>query len=80
MAESGPRVVKIRRKGASGQQNAPESKGEDFVSWVSAEHEGLQDLEEKERDERMTGLLDRNAARKRKRQLSFGSESDIAPA
>ena len=28
----------------------------------------------------MTGLLDRYAARKRKRQLSSGSESDIAPA
>ena len=28
----------------------------------------------------MTGLLDRYAARKRKRQLSSDSESDIAPA
>ena len=28
---SAPRVVKIRRKGASGQRNAPGSKGEDFV-------------------------------------------------
>ena len=28
---SAPRVVKIRRKGASGQQNAPGSKGEDFI-------------------------------------------------
>ena len=28
----------------------------------------------------MAGLLDRYAARKRKRQLSSGSESDIAPA
>ena len=77
---SAPRVVKIRRKGASGQQNAPGSMREDFVPWVSAEHEGLPNLEEKERDERMTGLLDRYAARKRKRQLSSGSESDIAPA
>ena len=74
------RVVKIRRKGAYEQRNALRSKGEDFIPWVSAEHEGLQDLEEEEQEERMTGLLDHYAARKRKRQLSSGSESDIAPA
>ena len=77
VAGSAPQVVKIKRKGASGQRNAPLSKGEDFFPWVSAEHEGLQDLEEEEREERMTGLLDRYVARKRKQQ---GSESDIAPA
>ena len=70
-------MVKIGQKWASRQRNAPWSKGGDFVPWVSAEHEGLQDLEEEEREERMTGLLDRFVARKRKRQ---GSESDIAPA
>ena len=75
-----PRVIKIKRKGAAGQRNAPGSKGEDFVPWVSAEHEDFQDLEEEEREERMTRLLDRYAARKRKWQLSSGSESDIAPA
>ena len=77
---SAPRVVKIRRKGASGQRNALGSKGEDFVPWVSVEHEGLQDLEEEELEERMTGLLDRYVARNRKRQLSSGSEYDISPA
>ena len=80
VAGSAPRVVNIRRKGASGQWNVPGSKGEDFVPWVSAEHEGLQDLEEEEQEERMTRLLDRYAARKRKRQLSSGSESDITLA
>ena len=74
------RVVIIRRKGTSGQWNAPRSKGEDFVPWVSAEHKGLQDLEEEEGEDRMTGLLDRYAARKRKWQLSSDSESDITPA
>ena len=74
-----PRVVKIRRIGAVGRRNAPGFKGEDFVPWVSAEHKDFQDLEEEERKERMTGLLDRYAACKRKQQLSFGSESDIAP-
>ena len=73
-------MVKIKRKGAVGRLNVPGSKGEDFVPWVSSEHEDFQDLEEEEREERMTGLLDRYAARKRKRQLSSGSESDIAPA
>ena len=55
---SAPRVVKIRRKGAFGQYNTLGSKGEDFIPWVSAEHEGLQDLEEEEREERMNGLVD----------------------
>ena len=66
----------IKRKGAVGRRNAPGSKWEDFVPWASAEHEDFQDLEEKEREERMTGLLDRYAARKRKRQLSSSSGSD----
>ena len=79
MAEFAPRVVKIKRKGAAGRRNLPRSKGEDFVSWISVEHEDFQDLEEEEREERMTGQIDRYAARKRKRQLSSGSESDIAP-
>ena len=80
VAGSAPRVVKNRWKGAYGQRNAPWSKGEDFVPWVSVEHEGLQDLEEEEQEERMTGLIDRYAARKMKRQLSSSSEYDIAPA
>ena len=77
---SAPRVAKIRRKRATWKRNAPGSKGEDFVPWVSIEHEDFQDLEEEEHEERMTGLLDRYASCKRKRQLSSGSESDIAPA
>ena len=73
-------MIKIKRKGAVGRRNGPGSKGEDFVPWVSAEHEDFQDLEEEEREERMTGLLDCYAARKRKRQVSSSSESDIALA
>ena len=80
VARSSPRVIKIKRKGVAGRRKAPGSKGEDFVPWVIAEHKDFQDLEEEEREERMTGLLDRYATRKRKRQLSSGSESDIAPA
>ena len=73
-------MVTIKRKGAVGQRNAPGSKGEDFIPWVSGKPEDFQDLEEEEREERMTGLLDRYAARKRKRQLSSSTESDPAQA
>ena len=54
-------MVKIKRKRAAERRNAPGSKREDFVRWVSAEHEDFQDLEEEEREERMTGLLDHYA-------------------
>ena len=80
VAGSAPRVIRIKQKGAVGRRNAPRSKGEDFLSWVSAEHEDFLDLEKEEWEERMTGLLDHYAARKRKRQVSSNSESDIALA
>ena len=76
VAESTPRVITVKLKGAAGRRNAPRSKREDFIPWVSVEHEDFQDLEEEEWEERMTGLLDRYAARKRKLQLSSNSESD----
>ena len=72
-------MIKIKRKGEAVRRNAPGSKGEDFVPCVSVEHKDFQYLEEKEREERMTGLLDRYAACKRKRALSSDSEYDIAP-
>ena len=40
--------------------------------------DGPQDLEEEERMERIAGLLDRYAARKRKRQVISSRESDAA--
>ena len=74
-------MITIKRKGVVGRRNTPGSKGEDFIPWVSDEPEDFQDLEEEEeREERMTGLLDRYAARKRKRQLSSNSEFDPAQA
>ena len=78
VAGPAPRVIRIRRKGAPGRRNAPGSKGEDFVPWVPTDNEEPQDLEEEERRERMTGLLDRYATRKRKRQVVSNSESDPA--
>ena len=74
-----PRVVKVKRKRASGRRNMPWSKGEDFVPRVPADTEGPQDLEEEERQERMTGLLDRYVAHKRKRQVISSDELDSAP-
>ena len=74
-----PLVVRIRRKGAPRRRNAPGSKGEDFVPWVPTDSEEPQDLEEEERRERMTGLLDRYATSKRKRRVVSSSESDPAP-
>ena len=68
VAGSTPRVITIKRKRVVGRRNAPGSKGEDFIPWVSGESEDFQDLEDKEREERMTGLLDHYAARKKKRQ------------
>ena len=77
---SAPRVITIKRKGAAGRRNALGSKGEDFIPWVSGEPEDFQDLEKEEQEERMTGLLDRYVARKRKRRVSSSSESDPAQA
>ena len=69
-------MITIKRKGAAERRSTPRSKGEDFVPWVSGEHKDFQDLEEEEREERMTGLLDRYAPRKRKLRLSSSNESD----
>ena len=82
-AGSIPRVVNIRRRGTFERRNVPGSRGEDFVPWVGSKPEGLQDLEEEEeeeREERMTRLLDRYAARKRKRQISSNGEFDTVLA
>ena len=80
VAGSAPRVITIKRKGAAGRRNVLGSKGEDFIPWVSGKPEDFQDLEEEEREERMTGLLERYAARKRKRHVSFSSESNPTQA
>ena len=57
----------------------PRSRCEDFIPWVLDDTDGPQDLEEEEWMERKVGLLDRYAARKRKRQVSSSGESDAAP-
>ena len=79
MVGPAPRVVKVKLKRASRRRNVPGSKGEDFVPWVPPDTEGPQDLKKEERDERMTGLLDRYAACKRRRQVISNGESDTAP-
>ena len=49
------------------------------MPWVPMDSKEPQDLEDEEWRERMTGLLDRYAARKRKRQVVSSNESDLAP-
>ena len=48
---------------------------QDFIPWVRLESGRLANLEEEEEEEEMTGLLDRYAARKRKRQESAEREA-----
>ena len=62
-----PRVVKIKRKKVLKRRNEPGSRLEDFVPWVPNHPNKPRDLEEEEQVEREAGLLDRYAARKRKR-------------
>ena len=72
--------MKVKRKRALKRQNASESRGENFIPWVPVDTDGSQDLEEEEQMERATGLLDRYAVRKRKRQISSSEGSGAVPA
>ena len=72
-------MVKVKRKRALGRRNTLGSRGENFIPWIPDDADGSQDLEEEEQMERTTGLPDRYAARKRKRQVSSSGESDAAP-
>ena len=67
VAGAAPQVVKVKRKKTLKRRNAPGSRCENFIPWVPDDLNGPQDLEEEEQMERMAGLLDRYAARKRKR-------------
>ena len=73
-------MVKVKRKRALKRRDAPGSRCENFVPWVPDDTNGPQDLEEEKRMERMAGLLDCYAARKRKQQVSSSGESDFTPA
>ena len=73
-------MVKVQRKRVFKRQDAPESWCENFVPWVPDDLEGPQDLEEEARMERSMRLLDRYAARKRKRQVSSSEESGAPSA
>ena len=77
ITETAPQVVKVKRKREPKRRNALGSRCENFISWVPNDADGPQDLEEEERMERTTRLLDRYAVRKRKRQVSSSEESDV---
>ena len=74
-----PRVVRVKLKRGIKRQNASGSRGENFIPWIPDVAGEPQDLEEEERMERTTRLLDRYAARKRNWQVSSSGESDAAP-
>ena len=73
-----PRMVKVKWKRALGCRSTPGSRGENFILWILDDADGPQDLEEEERMEKTVGLLDRYAARNRKRQVNSSGESDVA--
>ena len=74
-----PLVVKVKRKRVLKRRNSPGSRCENFIPWFPVDADGPQDLEEEERMERMAGLLDLYAARKRKQQVSSSEESGAVP-
>ena len=78
IAGAAPRVVRVNWKRALKRRNAPGSKGKNFIPWIPDIADEPQDLEEEEMMERTERLLDRYAARKRKRQVSSSGESDAA--
>ena len=75
---SAPRALKIKRRGTNMRRNAPGAQVQDFIPWVHPESSRPSDLEEGEEEKDMTGLLDRYATRKRKRQESSKRGPDKA--
>ena len=63
--KSAPRVLKVKRNRATGRGNSPGTRVKDFVPWVRPKFSQPSDSKEGE-EEKMTGLLDRYAAMKRK--------------
>ena len=59
-------------------KSTPGAQVEDFIPWVRLKPSRPFTLEEEEEEEEMTGLLDRYAVRKRKRQEDAESEVDRA--
>ena len=76
--KSAPRILKIEKKRGTGRGNALGTQVRDFVPWVFLKSSQPLDSEEGEEEE-MTRLLDRYAARKRKRQENVKLRSDAAP-
>ena len=75
---SGPRVLKTKNGGTSQRRNVPGAQVKDFIPWIHPESSRPVVLEEEEEEEEMTGLLERYATRKQKRQESAEREADQA--
>ena len=75
---SAPRVLKIKKKGTNRGKITLGAQVKDFVPWVHPEPSRPSASKEEEDEEEITGLLDRYAARKRKRQEDAEREADQA--
>ena len=73
-----PRVLTIKKKRTAQGKSARGAHVEDFIPWVRSEPNRPSLSEEEEEEEEMTGLLDRYAARKRKRQEEAEREAERA--
>ena len=76
--KSTPRVLKVKKKRVTRRGNTPRTQVRDFIPWVHLEFSRPPDSEGEEEEE-MTGLLNRYATRKRKRQEDAARGSDAAP-
>ena len=74
---SAPRVLKIKKRDKS-EKEFSGAQVKDFLPWVCPEPSWPFASEEEEGEEEITGLLDRYAARKRKRQEDAEREADRA--
>ena len=75
---SAPLVSQIRKRGTGWVKSTPRAQVEDFIHWVRPEPNRPSASEEEKEEKEMTGLLDRYAARKQKRQEDVEREADRA--
>ena len=73
-----PRVLTIKKKKTTQGKSARRAQVEDFIPWVRSEPSWPSPSNEEEDEEEMTGLLDRYAARKRKRKEEADREVERA--
>ena len=73
-----PRVLTIKKKMTTQGKSSHGTQVEDFIPWVRSKPSRPSLSEEEEEEEEMTGLLDRYATRKQKRQEEVEQEAERA--